>query len=179
MPVVLKSLKFGLRHSLPPHTRVYSEEPSLRRLKCTEVKTGQRSCPPPPRCIISFFLHPWLEYPLHFNTNRMICSGELETSTIPCNNFCRNDLLCAQSNLYKVYPWKNYHVGRLRWSSDLLQNRRRGIPGRYCQLGQGLCRDLQVLPSLQSIDFINEFSGIISLCFRKSLERIGCKVICG
>jgi hypothetical protein len=42
-----KVQKFGLRLSLPPHTRMYSEEPSMRRLKCTEVKTKQRRQAPP------------------------------------------------------------------------------------------------------------------------------------
>ncbi len=63
-------------------------------------------------------------------------------------------------------PMKNYRVGRLRWSSDLLQSRRRGIPGRYCQLGQGLCRDLQVLPTLIKIIFGKNFFMI----FWKELE---------
>jgi hypothetical protein len=41
MPGVLKSLKIRAQaHS--PFKRMYSEEPSLRRLKCTEVETGQR-----------------------------------------------------------------------------------------------------------------------------------------
>jgi hypothetical protein len=44
---------------LSPFTHMYSEEPSLRRLKCTEVKTGQGRWAPPPRCIIPYFLHPW------------------------------------------------------------------------------------------------------------------------
>ncbi len=38
---------------------MYSEEPSLRRLNCTEVETGQRRYAPSPRCLIPFssFIH--------------------------------------------------------------------------------------------------------------------------
>jgi hypothetical protein len=42
MPGVHKYLKNRLMHSLPSHKHMYSEEPLLRRLKCTEVETGQR-----------------------------------------------------------------------------------------------------------------------------------------
>jgi hypothetical protein len=47
---------------LSPFTHMYSEEPSLRRLKCTEVETGQRRQAPLPRCIIPYFLHPWYSW---------------------------------------------------------------------------------------------------------------------
>ncbi len=38
---------------------MYSEEPSLRRLKCTEVETRQRRLAPPPPCLIPItsFIH--------------------------------------------------------------------------------------------------------------------------
>ncbi len=38
---------------------MYSEYPSLRRLKCTVVETGQRRLAPPSPCLIPYFLHPW------------------------------------------------------------------------------------------------------------------------
>jgi hypothetical protein len=48
------------------HTRMYSEEPSSRRLNCTVAKTGQRRSALPPPCLIPFtsFIHgytvPWV-----------------------------------------------------------------------------------------------------------------------
>ena len=50
-PRVLKSLKFGLRLSPPSQTCMYSEEPSLRRLKRTVVETGQRRLAPLPHVL--------------------------------------------------------------------------------------------------------------------------------
>jgi hypothetical protein len=44
---------------ISPLTHMYSVEPSLRRLNCTEVETGQRRKAPSPRCNIPFnsFIH--------------------------------------------------------------------------------------------------------------------------
>ncbi len=90
-----------------------------------------------------------LEY-LFFIANSMVYAGEHGTSTFLSNILRRNNpfSICKHSLIYTTCA--HYHVGRLRWTSDLLQSRRRGLPGRYCQLGQGLCRDLQVLPMPQS-----------------------------
>ena len=52
-----KVWKFGNRLSLPSHKRMYSEEPSLRRLNCIEVETGQRG--PPLLDVFSSFIHGW------------------------------------------------------------------------------------------------------------------------
>jgi hypothetical protein len=60
MPRVVKSLSMRAQ-SLSPFTQtycMYSEEPSLRRLKCTEVETGQRRRAPPPDVLsITSFIH--------------------------------------------------------------------------------------------------------------------------
>ncbi len=64
MPGVLKSLKIRAQALSPSaHTYVqYSEEPSLQRLNCTVVKTGQRRQAPPPPCLIPFnsFIHAYI-----------------------------------------------------------------------------------------------------------------------
>ncbi len=60
-----KVWKFGLRLSLPSHKRMYSEEPSSRRLNCTEKKTGQRRQTPTLDVLsIASFIHGLSEAPV-------------------------------------------------------------------------------------------------------------------
>ncbi len=61
---------------ISPLTHMYSVEPSLRRLNCTEVETRQPRKAPSPRCIIPFnsFIHG--TYLLYVYTQtRLICSA--------------------------------------------------------------------------------------------------------
>ncbi len=91
--------------TLPPFTHMYSEEPSLRRLKCTHVETGQRSLAPSPRCIIPYFLHPWLY--LHCVRLRL----QLLSQKLSLTNCRTNVSAKARNNAHTVRSI--LHVGTL------------------------------------------------------------------
>jgi hypothetical protein len=77
--------------TLPPFTHMYSEEPSLRRLKRTHEETGQRRLAPSPPCIIPYFLHPWFNQGvdrwqlLANHTSKSLCEPDMRISMFNCD----------------------------------------------------------------------------------------------